>query len=171
MSSSPGLPAVFSDGLITEVYDLSSFNANAPALGTVRVETDSAGRMTWYRFVKNTSGSTIAVNLAVMIADDATDPNNVAVAATGAYHSRYRGVTVAALEANKGGWAAYKGIATIKSDGTTAIVKNRTLVPGAADAGTFQSSTTVTTVGLGTPLRSSNFTTGGTGLALLSMPD
>jgi hypothetical protein len=172
MSASHGNPVVISSGLVTETFDLSTTNVLAPPLGAVREELNATtGYRTKYRFVKNTSGSSIAANLAVVITADASNPNFVSVSATSSLPSRYRGVTTAAIAANYGGWVAYQGVATVTADGTTAITKNLHLIPGAATSGTFQSSNTAATVSLGTPLGSANIGTGTTGSALLTLPD
>jgi hypothetical protein len=172
MSASHGNPVVISLGAVTDTYDLSSTNIKAPPLGTVREEIDTTtGYRTKYRFVKNTSGSTIAANIAVVITADASNPNFVSASATSSLPTRYRGVTLGSVAANYGAWVAYQGVASVKADASTAITKNQHLIPGAATAGTFQSSNTAATASLGSALGAANIAVGEVGSALLTMPD
>lgn len=166
-----GVAAVPVQGAITATYNLATTNDLAPKLGAVRYVENSSGQITKYRFVKNTSGSTIAANIAVVITADATDPNHVSISATSSLPTRYRGVTATAIAANYGGWVAYQGVATITADASTAVTKNQHLIPGAATAGTFQSSNTAATASLGSALGASNIGVGTTGSALLTLPD
>jgi hypothetical protein len=171
MSSSPGLPAVFSDGLITDTYDLSSFNANAPAPGTVRVETNSSGQVTKYRFVKNTSGSSIAANKLVSVTADQNNLNYVSIAPNDSSPFRVRGATMAALAANYGGWVIYNGIATVTADASTGVTKAIGVRVGAVTSGTVQAVAAVTAAAVGLALGSANVSAGDPAVIALTLPD
>lgn len=170
MSNSNGSAVVISLGAVTDTYDLSSTNIKAPPLGTTRVVTDVDGTVRKYRFVKNTSGSTIATAIAVAPVIDQNNVNNVTIALAASSGARLRGVTVTALPANYGGWVQYHGPVTVTPDASTAITKNTGIRIGAATNGTFESvaNATIPFVGisLGTTLTSPT-----TGLAYLLLPD
>ena len=170
MSNINGSAAVVHSGAVTDTYDLSSFNLKAPPLGSVWAVTDPDGTVRKYRFVKNTSGSTIATATAVTQVIDQNNFNYVTIALAAASGARLRGVTVASLPANYGGWAQYYGPVTVTPDASTALTKNTGIRIGAATNGTFQSVADATIpfvgVSLGTTLTSPT-----TGLAYLLLPD
>lgn len=170
MSNVNGSAAVVHFGAVTDTYDLSSFNLKAPPLGTIWPIADADGTLRKYRFVKNTSGSTIATAIAVTQVIDQNNFNHVTIALAAASGARLRGVTVASLPANYGGWVQYYGPVTVTPDASTAITKNTGIRIGAATNGTFQSVADATIpfvgVSLGTTLTSPT-----TGLAYLLLPD
>lgn len=171
MSNSNGSAVVISLGAVTDTYDLSSTNIKAPPLGTTRVVTDVDGTVRKYRFVKNTSAATIATAIAVAPVVDQNNVNNVVIAPASVSGARVRGVTVASLAVNYGGWVQYHGPVTVTADATTAITKNTGIRIGTgASAGRFQSVADATIPFVGISL-GSNITADATGLAFLLLPD
>lgn len=171
MSNVNGSAAVVHFGAVTDTYDLSSFNLKAPPLGTIWPITDADGTVRKYRFVKNTSASTIATAIAVAPVVDQNNVNNVVIAPASVSGARVRGVTVASLPVNYGGWVQYHGPVTVTADASTAITKNTGIRIGTgASAGRFQSVADATIPFVGISL-GANITADATGTAFLLLPD
>lgn len=87
-------------------------------LGLVRWEYDTTYGWRKYRYIKNTSGSTLSIGLGAMSKDSASD-YQAALSGVGASRVRMLGVAHVAIANNYGGWVVCDGYALCQSNGST----------------------------------------------------
>ncbi len=154
-------------GAITDTWDLTAYPHMADWLGaTHELIDDTYGHRT-YRFVKNSSVSSIAAALVVGTTDEQTEHFNVSIAPVSASREECRGVTIGAIPAGYGGWVVKTGQALVTADGSTAVTKNTPIMVGAADAGTVQTGAVGTNSICGYVAAASNIAVDATGIAIV----